>query len=143
MPTVTLVRRKDPRPCDECIPLGVPVTSKQQVSGHRPVVIYTATSLDGYLAPRDGSVDWLEPFGEGPDLGIDAFLDTVGSLVTGRTTFDQVRSFGVWPYGQRPTAVLTRRADDGQPLANPGGDQRRHPGRLISAVGRPPGVQLV
>jgi dihydrofolate reductase len=90
-------------------------------------VIYAATSLDGYLAPADGSVDWLESFGDGPELGIDAFMRTVGSLVTGRTTFDQVRSFGAWPYGTRPTAVLTRRggladlppgarADDGADL---------------------------
>lgn len=72
-------------------------------------MIYAATSLDGYLAPPDGSVDWLEPFGDGPDLGVEAFMKTVGSLVTGRTTFDQVRGFGAWPYGTRPTAVLTRR----------------------------------
>jgi dihydrofolate reductase len=93
----------------------------------RPVVIYVASSLDGYLAPLDGSVAWLEPFNGGPDLGFDSFLDTVGSLVTGRTTFEQVRTFGAWPYGSRPTAVLTRgdgpkdlpsgvRIDDGSEL---------------------------
>jgi dihydrofolate reductase len=91
-------------------------------------VIYAATSLDGYLAPPDGSVDWLEPFGDGPDLGIDAFLETVGSLVVGRTTFDQVRGFGDWPYGKRPTAVLTRRGGvDDVPLgvrADDGADLR-------------------
>jgi dihydrofolate reductase len=73
-------------------------------------VIYAACSLDGYLAPPDGSVSWLEPFGKGPDLGFDGFLETVGSLVTGRTTFDQVRTLGAWPYGDRPTAVLTHRS---------------------------------
>lgn len=91
------------------IPLGVPMTSATPGPARRDVVIYAASSLDGYLAPPDGSVAWLEPFGNGPDLGFDHFLDTVGSLVTGRTTFEQVRTFGAWPYGSRPTAVLSRR----------------------------------
>lgn len=103
------------------------MTSITGVTERRPIVIYAATSLDGYLAPPDGSVAWLEPFGSGADLGFDDFLGTVGSLVAGRTTFEQVRTFGPWPYGSRPTAVLTHhsglrdlppgvRTDDGRDL---------------------------
>ena len=86
------------------------MTNTNEGLARRTVVIYAASSLDGYLAPNDGSVEWLEPFGSGADLGFDDFLGTVGSLVTGRTTFEQVRTFGAWPYGSRPTAVLTHRA---------------------------------
>lgn len=82
-----------------------------------PVVIYAATSVDGYLAPVDGSVGWLEDFGgdgdgRGDDFGYDAFFSGIGSIVVGRTTYEQVRGFGVWPYEDRPTVVLTSRADE-------------------------------
>lgn len=73
------------------------------------VQIYAATSVDGYLAPPDGSVGWLEAFGGGPDLGYDDFYRSVGSLVVGRTTYEQVRGFGDWPYAGKPAVVLTRR----------------------------------
>jgi dihydrofolate reductase len=76
-----------------------------------PVVIYAASSADGYLAPPDGSVGWLDAFGgEGDaDFGYDAFFGGIGSIVVGRTTFEQVLGFGEWPYTGRPTAVLTSR----------------------------------
>jgi dihydrofolate reductase len=82
-----------------------------------PVVIYAASSADGYLAPADGSVGWLEEFEDGPDFGYDDFFGGIGSIVVGRSTFEQVRDFGVWPYEGRPTAVLTSRDDLGpEPL---------------------------
>lgn len=68
------------------------------------VVYYVAASADGYIAAEDGGVDWLSEFsGVG---GYDDFFAAVGSLVLGRTTFDQVLGFG-WPYGDKPSAVLT------------------------------------
>ena len=78
---------------------------------HAPVVIYAASSVDGYLAPTDGSVGWLDAFGgDGDaDFGYDAFFGGIGSIVVGRTTFEQVLGFGEWPYAGRPTAVLTSR----------------------------------
>jgi dihydrofolate reductase len=77
----------------------------------RPVVIYAATSVDGYLAPPNGSVGWLEDFAAAGDLGYEEFVAGVGSLVVGRVTFEQVQGFGEWPYGTRPTAVLSTRTD--------------------------------
>lgn len=68
------------------------------------VVYYGAASTDGYIATEDGGVEWLNEFsGVG---GYDEFFAGVGSLVLGRRTFDQVLGFG-WPYGDKPSAVLT------------------------------------
>jgi dihydrofolate reductase len=73
--------------------------------------VFVATSLDGFIARPDGSLDWLNeaqavvPHGE--DLGFDAFMDTVDTLIMGRKTFEQVLSFGAWPYGQTPVVVLS------------------------------------
>jgi dihydrofolate reductase len=74
------------------------------VTGQR-VVYFAAVSLDGFIAADDGGVDWLSGLGEG-DGGYDRFFAGVGSLVLGRTTFDQVLGWG-WPYGEKPAAVLT------------------------------------
>lgn len=73
--------------------------------------VYIATSLDGFIARRDGSIDWLnEAHGlvpEGEDCGFKSFMDSVDALIMGRKTFEQVLSFGQWPYGNTPLIVLS------------------------------------
>lgn len=74
--------------------------------------VFIATSLDGFIARRDGSVDWLtaDPPPEGEDFGFDEFMSDVDVIVMGRATFEQVLTFPDWPYGDRHVAVLTSRA---------------------------------
>ncbi len=77
------------------------------------LTLYIATSLDGYIADPNGGVDWLEPFEteptpQDPD-GYEAFFETVDALVMGSTTYEQILSFGDWPYQEKPAYVLTRR----------------------------------
>lgn len=74
------------------------------------VTLYIATSLDGFIAEPDGGVGWL--FTEG-DYGYTAFFDSVGALLMGRRTYEQVLGFGEWPYGEKPTYVFTRSAPGG------------------------------
>lgn len=75
--------------------------------------VFVATSIDGYIARDDGSLDWLDkanaqcPAHE--DGGFKRFLASVDTLVMGRNTFDMVMSFGQWPYGETPVIVLTNR----------------------------------
>jgi dihydrofolate reductase len=75
------------------------------------VSVFVATSLDGFIARKDGSLDWLDranaqvPPGE--DGGFKAFMASIDVLVMGRYTFDKVMSFGQWPYGKTPVIVLT------------------------------------
>ncbi len=70
--------------------------------------IYIAVSLDGYIARVNGAVDWLDDY-DPAEFDFDGFLDTVGTLIIGRKTFDQVMEFGDWPYKDRRTIVLTSR----------------------------------
>ena len=69
------------------------------------VVLYVATSLDGFIADCDGGVDWL--FTDG-DYGYSAFYDSIGALIMGRKTYEQVLSFGEWPYDGKAAYVYTR-----------------------------------
>ncbi len=61
-------------------------------------------SLDGYIADGVGDVHWLEAF-EKDDYGYEEFIDSVGSILMGRVTYDQILSFGEWPYKDMPTLV--------------------------------------
>ena len=83
------------------------------------VTIHMAASLDGFIARRDGSVDWLETSdqfvgGETMDPGfVAAFLETIDCYVMGSRTYETALSFEAkglgWSYGDKPTFVLTRR----------------------------------
>ncbi len=71
--------------------------------------VFIATSLDGYIADKDGGLDWLHaiPNPDQIDMGYGAFTAEIDALVMGRTTFETVLGFGIdWPY-QKPVFVLS------------------------------------
>jgi len=73
--------------------------------------VYIATSLDGFIARKNGALDWL-PGADGAandsteDFGYQAFMDGVDHLVMGRNSFELVLSFGAWPY-EKPVTILS------------------------------------
>jgi dihydrofolate reductase len=83
------------------------------------VTIHMAASLDGFIARKDGSVDWLETSDEfvGGDTMdpeyVAAFLETIDCYVMGSRTYETALGFEAkglgWAYGDKPTFVLTRR----------------------------------
>jgi dihydrofolate reductase len=74
-----------------------------QTTGH----IFIATSLDGYIARPDGTLDWLLSRDDPTeDHGYDAFIATMDCIVMGRGTFDSVLKFPDWPY-TLPVLVLS------------------------------------
>ena len=83
------------------------------------VTIHMVASLDGFVARKDGSVEWLETsdqFDDGETLDpgfIEAFLDTIDCYVMGSRTYETALGFEAkglgWVYGDKPTFVLTRR----------------------------------
>ena len=83
------------------------------------VTIHMAASLDGFIARRDGRVDWLETsdeFMDGETLDpafVDEFLASIDCYVMGARTYEtglhfESQGFG-WAYGDKPTFVLTHR----------------------------------
>ena len=74
--------------------------------------IFIATSLDGFIAAEDGSVDWLTeiPDPDRSDGGFSEFIDRIDAVVMGRNTFEIVHSFGQWPY-TKPVFVLSNSLD--------------------------------
>ena len=83
------------------------------------VTIHMAASLDGFIARRDGRVDWLETsdeFADGETLEagfIETFLKTIDCYVMGSRTYETALEFdrkgSGWAYGDKPVYVLTTR----------------------------------
>jgi dihydrofolate reductase len=83
------------------------------------VTIHMAASLDGFIARKDGRVEWLETsdeFADGEVLDpefVEAFLKTIDCYVMGSRTYETALSFEAkgfgWSYGDKPTFVLTSR----------------------------------
>ena len=83
------------------------------------VTIHMAASLDGFIARKDGRVDWLETsdvFEGGATMTpefVQEFLKTIDCYVMGSKTYETALAFEArglgWSYGDKPTFVLTRR----------------------------------
>jgi dihydrofolate reductase len=70
--------------------------------------VFVGTSLDGFIARADGSLDFLDAGGNEPH-GYEEFMATVDALVIGRKTYETVLGFGGWAYGPKPVFVLSSR----------------------------------
>src|SRR5580658_5683638 len=103
------------------------------------VTIHMAASLDGFVARRDGRVDWLEThdeFADGHTLDpeyVEAFLKSIDCYVMGSRTYEtalnfEAQGFG-WSYGDKPTFVLTTRE-----LPRSRQTVRFHSGNLVQFV---------
>jgi dihydrofolate reductase len=71
--------------------------------------VFIATSVDGFIARKDGAIDWLPEDAE--PHGYDEFMATIDAIVMGRNTFETVLGFGAWPF-KTPVIVLSSRASE-------------------------------
>jgi dihydrofolate reductase len=55
----------------------------------RKIIVYIATSADGYIARPDGSVDWLNRPRTAGDYGMGDFYKSIDAVIWGRKTWDQ------------------------------------------------------
>ena len=69
------------------------------------VTAYIASSLDGFIARENGSVDWLP---ENAESGYTDFYKSIDTVIIGKTTFDQILTFGKYPYNDKKSFVFTR-----------------------------------
>ncbi|QJB56062.1 dihydrofolate reductase family protein [Pseudodesulfovibrio sp. zrk46] len=68
-----------------------------------PNIVYVGASLDGYIADRNGGLEWLGmvPNPDNSDYGFAEFMDSIDALLMGRKTLETVLEFGCeWPYSK-------------------------------------------
>ena len=78
------------------------------------IQLYIATSIDGYIARKDGALDWLDnmPNPAGSDFGYTDFYEGVDTVIMGRKTYEEVLGFGVdWPYPDCKSLIATSQKD--------------------------------
>ena len=74
------------------------------------IIYYVAASLDGYIATREGGIDWLQRFeSAGEDYGYGEFYASVEAVLLGRLTYEKCLQFPEWPYAGKPYWVFSRR----------------------------------
>ena len=75
--------------------------------------VYIAISLDGFIARKNGSINWLVeataevPHGE--DFGYNEFMESVDLLLMGRKTYEKVLTFPEWPYKDKKVIVMSKK----------------------------------
>ncbi|WP_068471067.1 dihydrofolate reductase family protein [Candidatus Protochlamydia phocaeensis] len=76
----------------------------------RPLIsIYIATSIDGYIARKDDSLDWLDRVGGfNEDYGFQKLLDSIDAVILGRKTYEIAASVPDWPYKGKKIVVLSK-----------------------------------
>lgn len=80
------------------------------MSKKRDLVLFIASSLDGYIATKDDSLEWLfRVEGEG-DNGYSEFYDTIDTVLMGRRTYDWLmdQDLKEFPYKNKACYVFTR-----------------------------------
>ncbi|MBB4822797.1 dihydrofolate reductase [Sporosarcina luteola] len=77
---------------------------------NRKLILFIASTLDGYIAAKDESLEWLFTVeGEG-DNGFSEFYDTVDTVLMGKRTYDWIMKHEVkeFPYKNKECYVFTR-----------------------------------
>lgn len=113
--------------------------------GNRKVRLFIASSLDGYIATKEKSLDWLEQVEGKGDNGYSQFYETVDTVILGKKTFDWLISqrLSEWPYAEKQCYVYThQQLQDMQdihftkePVASLIHTLRQQPGQDIWIVG--------
>lgn len=95
------------------------MTAEMMVNTNARVTVHMAASLDGFIARKDGRVDWMETtdeFAGGSTMDpafVESFLKTIDCYVMGSRTYETALGFEAkglgWAYGDKPIFVLTSR----------------------------------
>jgi dihydrofolate reductase len=111
----------------------------------RKIIVYIATSADGYIARPDGGIDWLERPQPRGGYGIANFWRSIDTILWGRKTYDFAVSMGgVGMYGNVKHYAFSRRppADPlpgvqfvSEPIPEFAGKLRAAPGKNIWMMG--------
>src|SRR4249920_2409081 len=70
--------------------------------------IYIGTSLDGFIAKKDGNIDWLTQYANDDAIhAYEEFMNGIDAIVLGRGTFEKILTFPSWPYEKKAFVLST------------------------------------
>lgn len=72
------------------------------------VILYIATSMDGFIADKDGGIDWLPTAEDADDIcGYKALMKRVSIIIMGSKSYKQILGFGDWAWKDKHTYVFS------------------------------------
>ena len=71
-------------------------------------IVYIGTSLDGFIARKDGDLGWLVKFEKPVREDYRKFISKIDAVVIGRGTFEKVLTFPSWPYDKHVFVLSSR-----------------------------------
>lgn len=71
------------------------------------IILYIVTSLDGFIADKDGGVDWLPQEDPQDIFGYETLLSRISTIVMGSRSYKQILTFGEWAWADKQTYVFT------------------------------------
>ena len=74
----------------------------------KKIILFIASSLDGYIARENGNIDWLP---QNTTSGYDEFYKSIDTVIMGKKTYDQILTFGDYPYNDKKSYVFTRNSE--------------------------------
>jgi len=78
------------------------------MSKQRNIILYIGTSIDGYIANDDGTLEWLETTEVEGDSGYNSLLERIDTVVMGKGTYDVIRGFDIdYPYSNFKNYVFS------------------------------------
>jgi len=102
--------------------------------------VFCAVSLDGYIARKDGAIDWLKPAEDNlppADTGFTAFMAAIDVVVMGRNAFETVlKMSGPWSYSKPVYVLTTRPLDVPERLRGKVEGGRHTPSELVALMER-------
>lgn len=82
----------------------------------RRIIVYIATSADGFIARPDGDVEWLNRPRPKGDYGMAEFYKSIDTVLMGRKTYDLALKFGQTSYPGKRNCIFSRtRRQSAQP----------------------------
>ncbi|WP_019243415.1 MULTISPECIES: dihydrofolate reductase family protein [Bacillus] len=74
----------------------------------RNIILYIGTSIDGYIANDDGTLEWLESTEVEGDSGYNSLLERIDTVVMGKGTYDVIHGFDMdYPYSDYKNYVFS------------------------------------
>jgi dihydrofolate reductase len=71
-------------------------------------IVYIGTSLDGFIARKDGDIEWLNQFANNEAVSAyNEFISRIDAIVIGRGTFEKILTFPSWPYNKKAFLLST------------------------------------
>lgn len=77
------------------------------------IILYIATSQDGFIADKNGGVDWLphpQPEDKSDEFGYQALMQKISTILMGSVSYQQILSFGAWAWPEKKTYVFSAQA---------------------------------